>query len=1123
MQRTAYWCDPSARSRLRKQLLAFVVTLALLSMQTIAKGQIINFSGKEVSLRKVFAEVKKQTGYVVFGNDALLKETKPVTITAANMPLTDFLAKIMQSQPLNYRIDGKNIIFSQKPVMPPKYPGWTRTDTVPGKPGIDVRGIVVSDEGKPVPGATVVIKNGGFARLTNDKGNVSLQNVYPPFTLVISSIGFEDEEVKVSSTQTEFFARLKTRVTELSGVEIRNGMFSRKKENFTGAASTYTGEQLKLVGNRNLLQSLKTLDPSFVQITNNAQGSNPNALPTFEVRGRTSVNTTDLNNQFNSDPNQPLFILDGFESTLQAIYDLDMNRVASVTILKDAASTALYGAKASNGVVVVETKRPVAGQLRMHYTSDLSLDMPDLRSYNLMNAGEKLEFERLSNVYVKPTDQWATDQQYATRMKAVQSGINTYWLSEPVHIGYNNRHSLQLSGGNSDLMFNGGASYSTQNGIMKGSVRSTWSGNMNITYRKGKLNIIDMLSVSGGNAIASPYGSFSAFATASPYYKKRLGDGSIPKYLDTTGARLFNPLYNASLFSINKTPNFSFLNNISAIYTISRSVRIQGGLQLAKGNSSKISFIPPDNTQFDGIDPHQKGAYTNATTEFNSYSANLMVTWARVIGKHQLNVNGRSEIQNNTSQSTGFSAVGFPYGTNGNPSYAFQYTPFSRPSASTLKSRSVGFLGSVNYVFDNRFLLDATYRLDGASVFGSNKLFKNFASGGIGWNIHKESFLQGVRWLTLLKVRGDIGITGNENLGQFTSVSTFAFQSGQNNFGQGLNMLSLGNPDLEWQKTRQESYGVDFGVVGGRISGTVDYFTKLTDPMAIGINGVLPSSVGVNSSYVINLGHLQTKGWEFNVRFTPVRDLKKQLIWTIGVTGSAYKSTYGGLGNSLNVINNKSDSLNNKGGTAALNGLNRYVDGNSPDDIWAVVSRGIDPATGNELFQKKDGTLSYNYDPKDAVQVGNTRPGIQGVINTSITYKNFTLSAAIRYSQGGHKLNSAVYTKVENIGDLLANQDKRALYDRWQKPGDVAQFKSIILTGSTPMSSRFIEKDNYFNGESFSLAYRLGNGWIRKLRMQSLSMSFFLNNIFWMESIRTERGTDYPFARTAAFSLSASF
>jgi TonB-linked SusC/RagA family outer membrane protein len=1095
------------------KLTAVLLLAACLQVSASAVSQTVSLKLSNAPLETVLKEVSKQTGYEFFYRLEEMKEARSLSIDVSNFSLKAALDEIFKNQPFAYAIANKTIIISPRPVQLPQSADTTRLPSPPA-----VKGKVLNENGGPIPGATVTVKGTKRANLTNEHGDVTMEGVPGNVTLVVSSIGFEPQEIRLNG-RMEFSVRLKQRISELNVMEVNNGMFTRNKISFTGAVTSYTGDQLKAIGNRNVLESLKTLDPSFVQIVNNNAGSDPNTTPTFEIRGRTSISTTDLNNQFNSDPNQPLFILDGFESTLQAIYDLDMNRVSSVTILKDAASTALYGAKASNGVVIVETKRPVPGELRVSYTGDFSLDMPDLRSYNLMNAAEKLQFEKLSGVYIQPNTQWLSDLQYNQRLASVQSGVNTYWLSEPVHLGVTNRHSVQLSGGNNSLLFNAGASYGNQNGILKGSGRQTWSGNFNTTYRKGKVNITDMLGLSGTTATASPYGDFSAFAQANPYYKKRNADGSLPEFLDLTDTKMANPLYNASLNSLNRNKNFSFYNNLQAIITLSNTVRVQGGFQLSKGNGTQISFLPPENSSFDGVDPHQKGSYSNSHSDNTGYSGNLMLSWAKVVNRSQFNANARAEIQQSSGQSETFSAVGFPYGTDGNPSYAYGYTPYSRPSASTSVSHSVGFLGSFNYAYDQRFLIDGTYRLDGASIFGSNRLFKPFASGGLGWNIYKEHFLRQYRWIDLLKIRGDIGFTGNENLGEFTSVSTYSIQSAQNNFGQGLEMVSLGNPNLAWQKTLQQSYGVDFAFLHNRIGGYAEYFIKRTDPLAIGASGTLPSSVGVNGNYVLNVGNLTTKGWDFNMRVSPIYNLKKRIIWTLGITGSAYTSVYGGLGNSLSAINKALLDSN------SLNGLLRYRDGYSPDDTWAVVSKGIDPATGHELFLKKDGTLTFTYDPNDIVRVGNTRPKIEGVINSTFTYKNFTLGANIRYSYGGYIFNSALYNKVENISyaNVHYNQDKRALYERWQKPGDISQFKAISENTYTPMSSRFVEKNNYFDGESFSLGYRISNGWIRRMSMQSLSFTGYLNNIFWLESVKTERGINYPFDRTVSFSVNASF
>ena len=237
---------------------------------------------------------------------------------------------------------------------------------------------------------------------------------------------------------------LKEELTTVDEVVV-TGIFTRKKESFTGSSTTFTTKELKMVGNSNILQSLKTLDPAFAIMENNEFGSDPNHLPNIEIRGKTSVNG--LTEEYNTDPNQPLFILDGFESTLATISDLSVDRVASITILKDAAATAIYGAKAANGVVVVETKAPEAGQLRVNYTGNLNFTFADLSDYNLMDAEEKLEYERMAGVF-STTSQLNYYNKYK---EEILRGVDTYWLSEPLRTAVTHRHTLTMEGGDEAL------------------------------------------------------------------------------------------------------------------------------------------------------------------------------------------------------------------------------------------------------------------------------------------------------------------------------------------------------------------------------------------------------------------------------------------------------------------------------------------------------------------------------------------------------------------------------------------------------------------------------------------------------------------------------------------------
>ncbi|MDD7885090.1 SusC/RagA family TonB-linked outer membrane protein [Flavivirga sp. 57AJ16] len=1092
------------------------IFLCCVSVFSIAPGNLVSQNAKikiavneTLTVNQVFELIMKQTDYNFIYEDQIFKDFPKVMLKKGTISLNKLINESLSGKDVNIIVTQNNTILIKDANTQQQ---------------INVTGTITGASGQPIPGVTVLIKGTLKGTATDFDGSYTIIVPNPENVLVFSALGYETQEIVVGD-QNNIDVIMKEAASKLEEV-IVTGIYKRKKESFTGAATTFTGDELKTIGNKNVLTSLQTLDPSFVMVENNIKGSNPNQLPNFEIRGKTTINTAsteDLNSQFGNDPNQPLFILDGFESTLQAIYDLDINRVKSITILKDAASTALYGSRASNGVIVVETKRPTGGKLSITYTGDFSYDVPDLRSYNLMNAAEKLEFEKQVGIYSDQGSlQWEADEVYARRLAEIQRGVDTYWLSEPVQMGVTSKHSVQMYGGSENLFFNGGVFLSNIEGVMKGSVRKTWGSNISVTYRKDKLNITNLLSFNGSRGKESPYGSFSNFAQANPYYRKRNLDGTNPKFLDSIaygGANLPpNPLYNASLSSIDENKGFSLTNNTQLVWDFSNDFRLQGGVQIANSNTTGVVFVSPEHTQFEGVDIRQKGSYTNTHIENRSYSANVMLSYGKVINKHQFNANIRGDIAEDHFESTGFSAVGFPYGTNGNLIFASSYAPYGSPSASTTTSRSVGFMSSFNYVFDQRFLFDAVYRLDGSTVFGSNQVFRPFASAGLGWNLHQEPFLKNSKWLNLLKLRANIGLTGNENLGQFTSVSTYTSTAEINNFGiGGLNLISLGNPNLEWQNTRQISSGIEFTLWQNRVSGYVEYYDKLTDPLVVPANGILPSSVGINSNYVLNVGNLATTGWLYNLRISPIYNLKDRIIWTIGLTGGTSKSVYGGLGNKLDSYNMAQQESQ---------GLLRYKDGYSPDDIWAIVSKGIDPATGTEIFQKKDGSLTAVYDPQDVVKVGNTRPKLEGVINTSFTYKDFTFGANLRYRIGGYVFNSALYEKVENIkyNNIIYNQDKRALYDRWQAPGDVSQFSAVRLNYFTPnLSSRFVQKDSHLIGESISLSWRKSDDLIKSLGFKTLNLNLYLNDLFRIETVKSERGIDYPFSRSVAFSLNVSF
>lgn len=1108
------------------KLTVVLVLLGILSVSAKTYSQNVTIDGTNLSLKKVFTTIRKQTGYAFVFDKEIIEKAKPVTLHVTNMPLAEVLRRILSPQEFEYEITNGTIGIRMRPTPVVSQQTTVIADRLP------IKGLIMDSLGRPLEGANIVIKaTGKFAR-SDEQGHFTIEAEIGQ-TLTVSFVGFRSQEIKI--TQDKSYTIILQQVAKgMNEVVISTGVVQRMKETFTGATAVYSGDEIRKIGNKSLITSLKTLDPSFIIIDNNAQGSNPNALPSIEIRGKTSIASTEqLNDQFSQDPNQPLFILNGFETTLEVIYNLDINRVASVNILKDAASTALYGSRAANGVVVVETIRAKGGQLQIGYTTGVNITTPDLGSYNLMNAEEKLEFERLTGVYGgSRLTQYEYDQLYNAKLSEVRKGVNTYWLKAPLRTGIANNHSLRFSGGSNELQFGAGASYTFINGPMKGSDKKTWSANMDVSYRKKKVNVMNTFMVNGVKNDDSPYGSFSAFARANPYYKMRDENGAISPFLsidgisfEKLGYKPVNPLYEGTLNSFSGSRNFNIQNSLAVNWDVLPGLQISASGQLANTRVELTSFKAPESADFDGWNMFQKGRYINGNTNATTYQGFLSATFARLFyERHQLSVTARGEIGESSTRTKSFTAVGFPFGTNGNPSYAYSYPEGGRPSAASLIKRNSGGVITASYSYRLRYLFDATYRINGSTNFGAASKYNDFWSIGAGWNLHHEDFMNNVKWINSLRLRGNVGVVGNENMGIYSSTSVYTFMQGSNRYGQGLDMTSLGNPFLQWQNTRTESVGTDIVLFNQRLSIEVNYFQKRTDPLIVKAEGTLPSSVGIPGSYPVNVGQLDGKGWEFNVKYSPIQNLSKRIIWSIGARGANTKQVFRGLGNALEKLNDAQQNTK---------GLIRYTDGNSPDDLWAVRSLGIDPATGYEIYYNKSGDITYTYNADDVVKIGNSRPKLEGIVFTSFSFKGFSCAINMRYRIGGYTMNTALFEKVENTDatTLQNNQDRRALYDRWKQPGDITQFKAIDNraaqlgnSNDTPISSRFIQKNSHWVGESLNAQYSFRSAdWIKAVGLKNLSLGFSMNELFRFEKMQTERGTDYPFAREFAFTLNASF
>lgn len=1093
--------------------LFFLFFFAFASQATNSLGQEakISINLKSSTLKNICREIEKKTDYVfVFSDECKPYINKQVGVNVDSNDIAEVLNTVFANSGLKYEmLDKQIVVYEDKAVVLPKTATIERTQQQQKK---KITGVIVDQDGLSVIGANVLERGTQNGTVSDLDGKFSL-SVASDAAIRISYIGYIEQTIDVKDKK-EFRIILKEDAQALDEVVI-TGVVNKSRESFTGSSSSYTAEELRSVGTVNVIASLKTLDPTFNVLESAEFGSDPNRMPDIEIRGKSSL--ISVRDELSEDPNQPLFILDGFESNLETIYNLDMNRIASITILKDAASTAIYGSKASNGVVVVETIKPKSGKLNLSYNGSANISWADLTSYNLMNAREKLEFEKMAGRYVgtDTESEVMLDQLYNNKLDDIVRGVDTYWLAEPIQTGLNQRHSLYANGGEGAFQFGLGVSYNGISGVMKESNRNNISENIDLTYRLNKFQFSNKFYMDNTKS-TNPIVGYSDYSNANPYYTKYNENGEVEKWLEYNDyVKAANPLYNAAQNSYNNSSSFTVSNKFIAEYTPMNSMKLRARFGITHSNSNAETFASPLDSRFIDVAYTKRGNYNHGQTQSNKYEGEVTLTYGKLLGdNHLFNIATGGYMSQQDTKSHGYSATGFPVGDYTLPSFANGYPEGGKPSYNENTMRSVSAYAIGNYAFDNRYLLDFSYRVNGSSVFGVTKRYIGTWAVGTAWNIHREAFVKdNIDGISMFKIRASVGNPGNQNFSSSATITTFRYNFNMfNYFGMTSSLAQLGNPDLEWQTTLDRNIGFDVTMLDDRLTLVGDYYYKTTDPLLIGI--ATPASTGATGNVIYkNFGHQKSNGYTLQSTYYIIRNTQDRLWWSVRGSLRNGRNKLLGIGNRLDIFNAEGRENNS---------TKRYFDGADPDDIWAVRSAGIDPATGKEIFYKKDGTLTYDFSYDDEVIIGSGRPKLEGILGTNLSWKGFSVNFDFRYRVGGYAFNSVLFNKVENISEsqLRFNQDKRALYDRWQKPGDVAQFKNIASSISTPMSSRFIQKDNTLSLESFRVGYEFDTDVARKIGASSLRLNAYMNDIFRISTIKMERGTSYPFSRSISLSLS---
>lgn len=1110
-----------------KRKLFSLILLGILGMPVSAQD--INTAYKDTPIEKVFSDLKEKTNHEFVYQKQILQGVRPVTCTLKDKRLEEVLNQVLKGTGLTYEIVDNTVIIR-------------KSETSAKQPTHRIYGTVISkDDGLPVIGASVILLDNDnqkttFGTMTDVDGKFEISgfSFNKEFKVQVSYIGMK---TTVVDGEPNLHIVMESDAHMLQDVVV-TGIFKKSRESYTGAVSTITDKELKIYRGQNLLQTLKNIDASLNFAVNNLAGSNPNTLPQINIRGNSSLpmSVEEFNENASNAVNTPLIIMDGFEISLERLMDYNDEEIESINILKDAAATAIYGSRGSNGVIVVVTKQPEPGKLRVNAEVGIDLNIPDLSSYDYLNAAEKLELEHSLGMYnSSDTDQDRIYQQiYNERLLRVQSGQTTDWLSKPIRNAVGSHYNIRLEGGSEEFRWSATANYKDSEGAMKNNSRRTFTGGITLLYKVKNFTFKNYTSYSMIRARESNYGSFSDYVAQQPYNIPYDENGQVVEFFEgfygsSRGRGESNPLYDASLGSFDKNGYEELTNNFAAEWNIIEGLTLRGQFGITSTTNHSDTFLSPKDSYFTsdeatadefatGEGYFRRGSYTYGTGRNYNYNGNVTLSYSNVfLDKHQLYVGLDYSVNETNGYDYLFKVEGF---TNEQMSFlgnARQYAQDEIPSGSKSRTRRLGFTSNVNYTYDGRYYLDLSYRVDGSSTFGTDKKYAPFWSAGIGWNLHNEKFLAGNPVLNIMRLKASYGETGSQQ-GSGSGASTlYVYQTGNKYMNwTGATLQEWGNPRLTWQTTKEFNVGTEFGLWNGRIRGEFDFYTKTTSNLLSAM--YTPLSMGF-PSYIANVGEVKNKGFEASLTAYVIRDPHREFNWILS----------GQLAYDKNWISELSDAVKEQNEAMLQNEdyevANLFYEGRPQNGIYAVRSLGIDPSTGREIFLDKDGNVTDEWKAGDKVYLG---PGYQpyhGNFGTMVMWKGFTLNVSFNYYWGGKRYNSTLVDRVEVTTNTLmtSNVDRRALTDRWMNPGDVTFFKGFS-NDITQASSRFVMDDNVLELSSVSLQYRWDNDWIRKYAgVQSVTFAVNMSDLFHWGSIKQERGINDPYARNIQGSVKFLF
>jgi TonB-linked SusC/RagA family outer membrane protein len=921
--------------------------------------------------------------------------------------------------------------------------------------------VVSKEDGSPIPGVNVQVKGTTLGTATNEEGNYQLTVSSNDVVLSFSFIGFKTTEIQIGA-RTIIDVILEVDATQLSEV-IVVGYGTQIKQELTGNISKISGAEIQNVPTPSVESALQGRAAGVY--INQGSGKLGGGIQ-IRVRGASSV----------SAGNQPLYIVDGIiinssdlgsanNEPLNPIADINPNDIQSIEILKDASASAIYGSRASNGVVIITTKKGSIGNTKINFGYYVGVSTPT-RKAQFLNAAQYRELFTAASVNMgyNPADEFAGN----TGTDDWNNNYNTKWSDEPFQSGAVSQYELSASGGDKKTRFFMSLNYNDQKGIIIGNEFSRASGRINLDHSISEKFIVGS-NISLTKSINHRVSEDNAFSN--PIQLNALPPLH-PKYDPATGQLNKRTLYYNAL--LNQKYGFDIANTYRSISNIYLNYSITPALVFRTEHG--IDFLNLQEEVYLGKET-QDGApsgygYNNQFTSAN-YTTNNTIAYNKIIGVHKIEALVGISYQQSQSSAAAVEGRGYPNDKFKKIASAAQITS-GVSSGSEYRFLSYFFRG--NYVLSGKYLFSASIRTDGSSRFGKDHRYGVFPAASAGWILTEESFLSENSTLSFLKLRISYGLTGNAEIGDFASRGQY--QAGFYEDQSGIVPFSLASPNLRWEKTAQFDIGFDFGFLNDRITGEIDYYSKNTKDLLL--NVPKPATNGF-TSVTKNIGKLYNKGFELVINS---QNLIGNLKWST----------------SFNIARNVNKVTDLNG--AIIFGGERFIGQIRENEPMAVFYgpkyAGVDPANGDALYYTNEGSdaTTNDYGSAASQKVGDPNPEFFGGIDNKLSFKGFDFSVLLQFVYGNDLYNIAGFFQSVN-GDYFDNQTIDQM-DYWKQPGDRTTIPQPRLyeSNGSGKSSRWVQDGSFLRVKSVSLGYNVPKEILARTFISSARVYLATTNLF---------------------------